>query len=130
MNKLAKEMTEYIELTSAVIDEQSARIGQLEKQAGVEPVLNKEAVDAAVDTLVQAGFEQPGNRDALSARLQADPAQVLVCLQKVAAARKPKAGAMPTMGKVASEVEFGSAEGEGPRESDKAFEAHFTGARR
>jgi hypothetical protein len=86
------------------------------------PVLEKEAVTKTVDSLIEAGFEQSANREALVCRIMESPETTLHCLDKIAGQRKPHAGTIPSLGKVAG---ADSSEVNGARDSDRVFEERF-----
>jgi len=120
-NNQAKDIATYVAEASQLIEKLASENTQL-KQAGPKPVLMKEAVERTVDHLIKMGFDKQANRASLVAAITQDPSKMLGMLEKIAGLPK-KAGAVPVMGKVASDTKAAAKTAE--RESDKYFDQRF-----
>ena len=131
-----KEMAQFIQESDSLLTDltseneklaaENAQL-KLQKEAAdtstqAVPVLEKEAVSKTIDNLIAVGFEKSANREALICRVMESPETALHCLDKIAEQRKPHAGTIPSLGKVAG---ADSPEVNGARESDRVFEERF-----
>jgi hypothetical protein len=115
-DKEAADLASYIKETQQLLEQTS--------QAGAAPVLDKVAVDQTVDNLINAGFDRKENREKLAGAIMQDPKQLLGILNKIAGL--PKAGTLPTLGKVAGDQ---TPSMPSVRESDRFFESRFPAGR-
>ena len=113
-DKEAADLASYIRETNELLEK---------SQAGAVPVLDKVAVDQAVDNLIKAGFDKKENREKL-AGMVADPKQLLGIVNRITGQKQ--VGAMPALGKVASDRQSTTP---AERESDRFFDNRFPASR-